>query len=286
VLLLLVSVPNAAPGPPVDSAAAALTALATVPAALAGVAVSALVAALGAIAFGAAIKAGAVAVIVAGEARAHRVPAGPLRASPLGAAHAWSRARFMRGCRHFGPRFVRLGLALAALEVAVALGYATAVVQAYRAFVSVAASWWIAPAVLAVSLIALAVSIAAELGYRLTQLALVVEDGGIGDAARSALAFVRREPLLVARLCLAALLLSVLAFVIALLAAAAFGLVSFVPVAGVAVLPLQAAVWVVRSLMLPFIDLAALAAYASVYRRAPSAASWPPARRQPEPPAA
>ena len=64
----------------------------------------------------------------------------------------------------------------------------------------------------------------------------------------------------------------------ALLAAAAFGLVSFVPVAGIAVLPLQAAVWVVRSLMLPFIDLAALAAYASVYRRAAPAASWSPAR--------
>ena len=261
VLLLLVSVPNAAPGPPVDSAAAALTALATAPAALAGVAVSALVAALGAIAFGAAIKAGAVAVIVAGEARAHQVPAGPLRASPLGAAHAWSRARFMRGCRHFGPRFVRLGLALAALEVAIALAYATAVVQAYRAFVSVAASWWIRAGVLAVSLIALAVSIAAELGYRLTQLALVVEDGGIGERRpprprlRATRAAARGAPLPRGAAAVD------LAFVIALLAAAAFGLVSFVPVAGVAVLPLQAAVWVVRGLMLPFIDLAALAAY-------------------------
>ena len=77
----------------------------------------------------------------------------------------------------------------------------------------------------------------------------------------------RRDTLVVARLCVAALLLSTLAFAIALVAAAAFGLVSFVPVAGVAVLPLQAAVWVVRGLMLPFIDLAALAAYASVYRR-------------------
>ena len=164
---------------------------------------------------------------------------------------------------------MRLGLVLAVLEAGIALGYATAVVRAYRTFVSVSASWWIAPAVVAVSMIALTLSIAAELGYRLTQLVVVADDCGLGAAMRGASRFVRREALVVARVCIAALLLSALTFAIALVAAAAFGLVSFVPVAGVAVLPLQAAVWVVRGLMLPFIDLAALAAYASVYRASP-----------------
>ena len=267
VLLLLFSVPNAAPAPAIDGVGAALTALATVPAALAGVALSALIAALGAIVFGAVIRAGTVAVIAAGEARAHVVPAGPLRAGVLATPAAWSRARFMDGCTRFGPRFVRLGLALALFEAGLALGYATAVVQAYRAFVSVAASWWIAPVVMAASALALALSIGAELGYRLTQLVVVVDDCRVREALRRAGGFVRRDTLVVARLCVAALLLSTLAFAIALMAAAAFGFVSFVPVAGVAVLPLQAAVWVVRGLMLPFIDLAALAAYASVYRR-------------------
>ena len=204
-LLLLVSVPNASPGPAIDSAAAALTALATVPAALAGVAVSAIVAALGAIAFGAVIKAGSVAVIVAGEARARAAPAGPLRVPALSAAQAWSRARFTDGCARFGPRFVRLGLVLAVLEAGVALGYATAVVQAYRTFVSVAASWWIAPAVVAVSVIALALSIVAELGYRLTQLVVVADDCGLRAAMRGASGFMRRDTLVVARVCVAAL---------------------------------------------------------------------------------
>jgi hypothetical protein len=270
VLLLLVSVPNA-PAPAIEGVAGALSALATVPAALGGVAASALIAALGAIAFGATIRAGTVVVIVAGEARAPATPVGglhvPLRESALTAAQAWSRARFADGCARFGPRFVGLGFGLAVLEAGIALAYALAVVQAYRGFVSVAASWWIAPAVVAVSLIALAVSIVAELGYRLTQLVLVADDGDLREAVRGAIRFVRRDTLVVARLCAAALVLSTMAFAIALLAAAAFGLVSFVPVAGVAVLPLQAAVWVVRGVMLPFIDLAALAAYASVYRR-------------------
>jgi hypothetical protein len=264
-MLLWLLSPNAAPGPAIDSAAAALTALAAEPAALAGVAVSAIVAALGAMAFGAVVKAGAVAVIVAGEARARAASAGTRRVPPVAAARAWSTARFTDGCRRFGARFVRLGLALAVLEAVVAFGYASAIVQAYRTFVSLAASWWIAPAVAAVSVMALTVSIAAELGYRLTQLVVVADDCGIGAALRGAGGFVRREALVVARLCLAALLMSALAFAIALVAAAAFGLVSFVPVAAVAVLPLQAAVWVVRGLTLPFIDLAALAAYASVY---------------------
>jgi hypothetical protein len=295
-LLLLVSVmpsvPGALPstGPVLDSAAVVLTALATVPAALAGVALSAVVAALGAIVFGAVIKAGTVTVIAAAEARAGFFEAGPLRVSDLAAARVWSRARFMDGCARFGPRFVRLAIAFAILEGAIALGYATAVVQAYRGFVSIAASWWIAPAVVAASVIALVISIGAELVYRLAQLALVVEDSGAVPAVRSAVAFVRRDALVVVRICIAALICSTLAFVMTLIAAAAFGFVSFVPVAGVAVLPLQAAVWVVRGLMLPFIELAALAAYAAAYRRAAaprvSPAPWPEASSPSGPPPA
>ena len=289
VLLLVLSVPNALPvaGQFRDGAAAVLATLATVPAALAGVAVSALVAGLGAIVFGAAIKAGTVTVIVAGEARAGPLT-GPLRVGDLAAAHAWSRTRFMSGCRRYGRRFVHLALALAVVDGAIALGYAAAVVQAYRGFVSVAASWWLPPAVVGVSGIALAASIVAELVYRLAQLVLVIEDARAVDAVRGALGFVRRDALAVARLCVASVLLSALAFVVTLIAAAAFGLVSFVPVAGVAVLPLQAAVWVVRGLTLPFIELVALAAYAAVYRRPASAgsaspAAWPEASPMPGP---
>ena len=227
---------------------------------MAGVAVSALIAGLGAIGFGATVKAGTVTVIAAGEARARLAPAGPLRFADLAAAQAWSRARFMDGCTRFGPRFVRLGIALAAVEGAVALGYASAVVQAYRGFVSLAASWWIAPVVLGVSVVALVDLDRRRAELPAAQMALVVDDLAIGEAMRAAIAFVRRDAMVVARVFLAALILSTLAFVVTLIAAAAFGLVSFVPVAGVAVLPLQAAVWVIRGLMLPFIELAALAA--------------------------
>jgi hypothetical protein len=274
-LLLLVSVPEDA------STAAALAALATRPVALAGVALSALIAGAGGIVFGAVIKGGTIAVLVEGDARARPLDGAPLRLADLRAAHAWSRARFMDGCRRAGARVVRLGLAFACVEAAIALGYATAVVQAYRGFVSIAASWWIPPVVAAVSLLALAASIVADLVYRLAQLVLVM-DGvpRVRDAVRGAVALIRRQPLAVARVCLAALVLTIMVFVATLIAAAAFGLVSFVPVAGVAVLPLQAAVWVVRGLALPFIDQVALAAFVALARSSP-AASEPEVSRAP-----
>jgi hypothetical protein len=273
VLLLLLSVPDAL-APDRDGVAAALSVLATVPVALTAVAASAVVAAAGAIAFGAVMRSGTVAVIAAGEARARGVDR-PLRGSDLMAAQAWSRRRFVAACGRFGGRFIRLGLGLALVEAIVALGYASAVVQAYRGFVSGAASWWIAPAVALASVVALAVSLAAELIFRLAQLIVVTEDRGAWAAVRGARALVRAETLLVARIWLAAVLCSATAFVVTLIAAAAFGLVSFVPVAGVAVLPLQAAVWVVRGLLLPFIDLAALAAYAAVRRRRSAVSASP-----------
>jgi hypothetical protein len=295
-LLLVLAVPERlapAGGTAPDAAVAAIGELARVPLALAGLAVAAVIAGVGGLVLGAAIKAGTVTIVVAGERRAPPMPAGrPLRVAGVRAARAWSPAAFMTGCAAHGARFVRLGLLLAALELAVAVGYGASVVGAYRAFVSIASSWWLAPALLAASLAAAAVLSVAELGYRLTQLILVADDVPLGDAMARARAFVRAEPLAIVRIFLAALVVGAIGLVATLAAAAAFGFVSFVPVAGVAVLPLQAAVWVVRGLMFPFIELAALAAYAAVYRRAASgapasgrpASGWPgPVPASPEP---
>jgi hypothetical protein len=275
-LLLVLAVPERlapAGGTTPDAAVAALGELARVPVALAGLAVAAVIAGLGGLVFGAVIKAGTVTIVVAGERRARPTPAGrPLRAVDLRVARVWSPAAFMAGCAAHGARFVRLGLLLAAVEIAVAVGYGASVVGAYRAFVSIASSWWVAPVLLAASLAAAVVLSVAELGYRLTQLMVVADDLALRDALRRAVAFVRAETLAVVRIFLAALVVVAIGVVATLVAAAAFGFVSFVPVAGVAVLPLQAAVWVVRGLMFPFIELAALAAYSAVYRRA----AWPP----------
>jgi hypothetical protein len=278
-LLLVLSFPDAGGDPARTSdLAGALAALATEQAALVAVAASAIAAGLGSLAFGAVMKAGVVTVIVAGERRARPGVPRPFRASVLAAARAWTPGRFRGGCRRLGRRFVLLALLLGVIDAALALAYALTVVQAYRAFVSLAASWWIPAAMLAASILALALSSAADLVYRLAQMVVAVEDAPVADGVRGAVAFVRRAPLPIARIWVATLILNAAVFVVTVAAAAAFGPVSFVPVVGVLVWPLQGAVWIVRGLLLPFIELAALAAYLMVYRQAAaSLAAWPAA---------
>jgi hypothetical protein len=275
-LLLVLSVPDDMAPPRTGDLAAALAALATEPAALAAVAAAAIIAGLGSLVFGAVVKAGTVAIIVAGERRARPGLARPLRAAAVSAARAWTPARFRAGCRHFGRRFVVLALLLGVIDAALALGYALTVVQAYRAFVSLAASWWIPAVVLAASLVALAASSAADLVYRLAQMVVAVDDVPVRDGLAGALGFLRRAPLPIARVWVAAVILSTAVLIATLAAAAAFGPVSLVPIVGIVAWPLQGAVWIARGLLLPFIELGALAAYVMVYRRTAAApAAWP-----------
>jgi hypothetical protein len=265
-LVLILSAPGAGDTGAGDLATA-LAALATQPGALLAVALSAIAAGLGGLVLGAVVKAGTVSIIVAGERRAPPGLPRPIRAAALGGSSAWSRARFRAGCRRFGRRFVGLALLLGVLDAALAVGYAVAAVQAYRAFVSLAASWWIPAAMLAVSIAAVAASSVADLAYRLAQLVVAVDDVPIRGGLAGAVAFLRRAPLPIARIWVSALVVSTVVLIATLVAAAAIGPISFVPLVGVAVWPLQGAVWLLRGLVLPFIDLAALAAYVMVYRR-------------------
>jgi hypothetical protein len=60
--------------------------------------------------------------------------------------------------------------------------------------------------------------------------------------------------------------LVVVATIASMLATAGLGLVSFVPLVGLAVFPLQAAAWLVRGLVFQYLGLSALGAYISLYR--------------------
>jgi hypothetical protein len=52
------------------------------------------------------------------------------------------------------------------------------------------------------------------------------------------------------------------------LATAGLGLISFVPLVGIAVLPLQAAAWLVRGIVFQFLGLTAFGGYLALYRAA------------------
>jgi hypothetical protein len=59
----------------------------------------------------------------------------------------------------------------------------------------------------------------------------------------------------------------VLATAASILAAAGLAFVAWVPVIGLVVVPLQAAAWIIRGLGFQYMELAALSAYQTQYRR-------------------
>ena len=58
----------------------------------------------------------------------------------------------------------------------------------------------------------------------------------------------------------------VIATAASILATAGLGLIAFVPLVGLAVLPLQLAAWLLRGIVFEYLALAALGAYLSHYR--------------------
>ena len=115
--------------------------------------------------------------------------------------------------------------------------------------------------------------------YLMTQMVVAIEDVSVRTGVRLALRFVWGHLREVAAVFGVVLVLVIVATVASILATAGLGLIAFVPLAGLAVLPLQLAAWLVRGIVFEYLALAALGAYLSHYRWYRHAAeSQPPLR--------
>jgi hypothetical protein len=103
--------------------------------------------------------------------------------------------------------------------------------------------------------------------YLLSQMVVAVEDCSVGRAFALLAGFLRAEFRAVGLVFVVVLGLVVIATGASIAATAGLGLISFVPLLGLAVLPLQAAAWLVRGLVFQYLGLAALGAYLVLYRR-------------------
>jgi len=113
----------------------------------------------------------------------------------------------------------------------------------------------------------------------MTQMVVAIEDVSVRTGVRLALRFVWGHLREVAAVFGVVLVLVIVATVASILATAGLGLIAFVPLAGLAVLPLQLAAWLVRGIVFEYLALAALGAYLSHYRWYRHAAeSQPPLR--------
>jgi hypothetical protein len=205
------------------------------------------------------VKAGTVATIVASERDAGAVEEPPLQFERVARASRFSVDLFIGAARALFPRYARLGLGLIAIYLASAAAYFTAVL-ASRA----GGDTWLVTALLTGAFVCWITVV--NLMYLLTQIVIAADDCGVAVAIRRVAAFLRRERARVIRVFVVVLALVVAATGASFVAAALLSLVAFVPLLGLAVLPLQLAAWLVRALVFQYIGVTSVGAYLSLYR--------------------
>jgi hypothetical protein len=217
------------------------------------------------------IKGGTVAVLVESSRVAGAIEHPPLRMAAFRRADCFSLERFTRGCVTLFKPYLALGLFLMATYVVSAACYLGALYAGY-ALVGGRVLGIGATLVAAATTAALILWISAiNLFYLLMQLAVA------SDPAEDRRRRLRRALRLVTGLLrhhlreLAAVFFVVLLLVVAATAASALawsgvGLIAFVPIVGIAVVPLQLGALIVRGIVFEYLGLMALGAYLSLFR--------------------
>jgi hypothetical protein len=250
-----------------DIVADVVAALGGQPGALAAFVVAVLIVLAGGSALMFLLKGGTVAVLAAGDAAAGEIERPPVRLAAVARAGQYSVDRFLAGATTLFTRYLRLGLVLFALYALSGGAYLAVVFGSYSLVGGAAGTLgWTAVAAVASSALLVWITIV-NLVYLLLQMIVAVEDCSVRQAVRRLGRFLRarlREVFLVFVVVLA---LVVVAMAASLLATTGLSLISFIPLIGLAVFPLQAAAWLVRGLVFQYLGLTALGAYVSQYRR-------------------
>jgi len=214
------------------------------------------------------VKGGTVGILVRGERTAGPIERGPLHLHTVGRASTFSLEAFEECARSLFPRYARLGVVLMAVYLASGAGYLTAVLTSRSA----GAGWWVM-ALFTSAFVAWITVI--NLLYLLMQIVIAAEDCSVASASTHVAAFLRRKRRQVAAVFGVLLALVLFATGASLLATAALGLIAFVPLLGLTVLPLQLVAWLFRGLVFQYIGLSSVGAYLALYRGVSAAAERP-----------
>ena len=249
-----------------ENVTAVLSALRAHPAALAAFGAAFLLVLAGGSAVTFIIKAGTVTVLAEAEAHAGPIERPPLRLEALRRANRAHIEPFLAACKRLAPRYLKLGGCLLLAYGATGAVYLGFIVGGFTLTedVAVLVGWTIAAA-LASSALVVWITLLNFL-YLLTQMVIAVEDVGVRAAARRVAQFLRTSLREVAGIFGIVLLLVGVATIASILATAGLGLIAFVPLAGLVVLPLQFAAWLLRGFVFEYLALTALGAYLTQYR--------------------
>lgn len=221
------------------------------------------------------VKGGTVEVMLAAEAAAGPIERDPLTFDRLQRASRFTVQRFASGCRRMFRPYVWLGVALMVVYALSGGLYLAFVVYGYRAAGgrALVIGWTLLAAMATAGLIAWITLV--NFFYLLLQIAIAIENVTVPDAVRVTSRFVRAQFRGLAGVFLVVLAIVVAATFASALAWSGVGLIAFVPVVGLAIVPLQLVALVVRGLVFEYIGLTALGAYVTLYAAHRSAADRP-----------
>jgi hypothetical protein len=213
-----------------------------------------------------AVKGGTVEVLVAANAEAGAVERQPLTVDLLRQASRFTLRRFTEGCARLFRRYLTLGLALMIVYAISVGGYLVFLVNGYRAAEGrpLLIGWTLVAAIAAALLVSWMTVV--NMLYLLLQIAMAVEQVGVVAGCRATVGFIRSEFRDLAGVFLVVVALVIAATVASALAWSGVGLIAFVPLVGLAVVPLQLAALLVRGLAFEYLGLTALGAYLTLYQ--------------------
>jgi hypothetical protein len=212
------------------------------------------------------VKGGTVALLAEAERIAGPIEKPPLRLEGLRRASVVAIDPFLSGCSRLWRRYVRIGLGLLIVYGLTAGAYLAFVFGGYAlAANSAFLLGWTAAAALASSALIVWVTLI-NFFYLMTQMVVAVEDVSVRQGVQLAIRFVWGHLREVAAVFGVVLVMVIVATAASILATAGLGLIAFVPLVGLAVLPLQFAAWLLRGIVFEYLALTALGAYLSHYR--------------------
>ncbi len=265
-LLLDTSLSDLLRGDARDIIGAIISALTQSPGALAAFAASGLLVLVGGSILTFVVKAGTMAMLAKAEVVAGPIERPPLRFDAVRRASVVAIDPFVDGCRRLWRRYVRIGLGLLVVYAITAAVYLAFVLGGYALAGNPAVLLgWTAAAAVASSVLIVWITLV-NFFYLITQMVVAIEDVSVREGVRLALAFVWGHLSEIAAVFGIVLVVVLVATAASILATAGLGLIAFVPLVGLAVLPLQLAAWLLRGIVFEYLALAALGAYLSHYR--------------------
>ncbi len=212
------------------------------------------------------VKGGTMDVLLAANRAVGPIERGPLTLEAVRAGSQFTLQRFTNGCARLFRRYLALGLLLMLAYGLSGGAYLAFVVYGYRAAGDrVLLIQWTFIAALAAGLLMTWITLL-NLFYLLLQMAMAHDDVGVTDAVVAVARFVRAEFCHLAGVFLVVLGLVIAATLASALAWSGVGLIAFVPLVGLAVLPAQVGALLVRGLIFEYLGLTSLGAYLTLYR--------------------